>query len=239
MAVIQAEACELTSQSRPKMIHALRRLTSLPPAQWDQQAIVQHLQQLPAPIDASDPRTLFEHLLANRIDREPESQVKKVDSDVDGVVLPMRVTFSLVDPISMLRMSTPARGDRCRHIQCFDLGYFFRSLQQRFATVDVRENEAESCTQNDALAIELPCPLCNNLLRLTDVYVDAFQQGLLHQPIYRTAVQVEFNIDTSVCSVIKQVEEDRCDGSVSEPTSPMANRKRTREIVVEGVSMSL
>ncbi|KAJ3287721.1 SUMO ligase siz1 [Rhizoclosmatium sp. JEL0117] len=65
---------------------------------------------------------------------------------------------SLKDPVTRCRITVPARGNHCRHPQCFDLEYYLR-LNQTHPTWS--------------------CPICSKLAPLNEVFVDGYFLELL------------------------------------------------------------
>ncbi|KAG5474197.1 hypothetical protein CUR178_04310 [Leishmania enriettii] len=74
----------------------------------------------------------------------------------EGVVATCIVT-PLRDPISQTLIRIPARGDKCAHLELFDLESFVQAAQQRsFNAVDVGA----------------PCPICSRAAHLSSIRVD-------------------------------------------------------------------
>ncbi|KAG5499118.1 hypothetical protein GH5_03822 [Leishmania sp. Ghana 2012 LV757] len=74
----------------------------------------------------------------------------------EGVVATCIVT-PLRDPISQTLIRIPARGDKCVHLELFDLESFVQATQQRsFNAVDVGA----------------PCPICSRAAHLSSIRVD-------------------------------------------------------------------
>ncbi|KAJ3031519.1 UNVERIFIED_CONTAM: SUMO ligase siz1 [Siphonaria sp. JEL0065] len=65
---------------------------------------------------------------------------------------------SLKDPVTRMRITVPARGNACRHPQCFDLEYYL-CLNQTHPT--------------------WTCPVCSKLAPMTEVFVDGYFLELL------------------------------------------------------------
>lgn len=63
----------------------------------------------------------------------------------------------LLCPVSLVRMKTPARGFRCRHLQCFDLQTYL-STNYRIAAFNRRWR----------------CPVCDVELKPTDLFIDTY-----------------------------------------------------------------
>jgi hypothetical protein len=66
--------------------------------------------------------------------------------------------ISLMDPITRMKLSVPARASSCKHIQCFDLKSYLQ-INQRVATWN--------------------CPICNHPALYNDLMVDSYFKTIL------------------------------------------------------------
>lgn len=94
------------------------------------------------------------------------------DMVMDQVTRPLRSTYVSVHDPSGVRISVPARGRACEHIQVFDLTAAVRSAG------------------GTILARGISCPLCARDYRMEDVYVDAMMARVLHK--YSAISRCEF-----------------------------------------------
>ncbi|KAJ3448346.1 tonalli isoform b [Anaeramoeba flamelloides] len=65
-------------------------------------------------------------------------------------------------PLSKKRISVPARGLKCKHLQCFDLGAFIRHAEMTKKWI---------------------CPCCSQPITLRDLVVDGFIEKILTKPL--------------------------------------------------------
>ncbi|GME93706.1 unnamed protein product [[Candida] boidinii] len=82
-------------------------------------------------------------------------------------------TIPLSCPLSLLRIETPCRSIKCKHLRCFDL-FFFISMVKR--------------TPNWV------CPICNNEIKLSELAVDEYMVDILRNTT-RDVISVELQED--------------------------------------------
>merc|ERR1719440_599429 len=90
-------------------------------------------------------------------------------SMLDGCVEEFQATASdrsrLTCPISLSRIKTPARGKKCRHLQCFDLEAYLVS-NQKMAAINKRWR----------------CPICDHLVKPPgDLFIDTLFVSVLSE----------------------------------------------------------
>eukprot|EP01067_Filipodium_phascolosomae_P005149 Filipodium_phascolosomae@DN318_c0_g1_i1.p1 len=96
------------------------------------------------------------HMRAQRV-----LQNQKLDSD--EICIMQTNKLPLVCPIALSRMSIPARGRECAHIQCFDLVNYLQ-VNQRLKAMNNRWK----------------CGVCSQYVRPQDLEVDGWVQGILN-----------------------------------------------------------
>ena len=77
---------------------------------------------------------------------------RAADLDRDGVVVES-VPLKLMCPAGGVRLSVPCRGDRCKHVDCFDRNTFFSVLEQK---VSLRLRKGGTAAE-----VTPVCPICN------------------------------------------------------------------------------
>lgn len=107
--------------------------------------------------------------------KNASSQLDQIGFDEDDEIALMDFvpTATLTCPSTMLRMTVPARGLRCRHIQCFDLEYFL------------------ACIKGQLHIKRWRCPVCKKYCRPHELTVDTLVEKIL-QTSTEGHQQVEF-----------------------------------------------
>jgi len=129
-----------------------------------------------------------------------------VDSDTeDGELMATVTRLSLRCPLGMTPIRIPARGTDCHHLQCFDLDTFLR-YNERGAAAGWR------------------CGVCNMVLTLEGLRVDAFMRNILAQ----IEARKEMNEDLDSIEINHQGEWELFNSSAA------SSRKRKAEGNVAG-----
>ena len=93
--------------------------------------------------------------------------------DEDDDLVPGPAVLPLTCPLTMTRLTTPARGQKCRHLECFDLNAYI---------------ELARTTQHPRWT----CPLCNGPARPHQLQVDSWVMDVLEKsPSDRLEVEVQ------------------------------------------------
>ncbi|KAJ3414731.1 SUMO ligase siz1, partial [Chytridiales sp. JEL 0842] len=82
----------------------------------------------------------------------------EVTNPSDDDVISTSELVSLKDPVTKTYITTPARGSKCLHVQCFDLESFLL-LNETHPT--------------------WTCPTCSNIVAFKDIFVDGYFEELL------------------------------------------------------------
>jgi len=106
-------------------------------------------------IDVEDMVKLVQHnnILCSMSLKTKEKTVEMLNVSDSDVVEPLSYNFSLLCPISKLKMKLPSRSINCRHIQCFDLRTF------------ILLNKIKS---------NWTCPICKTSILMEELVVDSF-----------------------------------------------------------------
>ncbi|KAJ3065015.1 SUMO ligase siz1, partial [Podochytrium sp. JEL0797] len=92
------------------------------------------------------------------IDKDAIVAERRNKAVADADVMTTEEHVSLKDPVTRCRINVPARGNLCRHPQCFDLEYYLQ-LNQTHPTWS--------------------CPVCSKLAPINEVFVDGYFLELL------------------------------------------------------------
>lgn len=93
--------------------------------------------------------------------------------DGDDDLVPGPAVLPLTCPLTMRRLTTPARGQKCRHLECFDLNAYI---------------ELARTTKHPRWT----CPLCNEPARPYQLYADSWVMDVLEKsPSDRLEVEVQ------------------------------------------------
>lgn len=108
-----------------------------------------------------------------------EEIMKKLQEDAkkatrDGISSPA-VTISLRCPISLLRMKTPVRSKKCRHLQCFELSSWSQSFDDKNTS---------------------RCPVCNIQFTPEILFIDGLTMTMLRELEGKDTTEVLVNAET-------------------------------------------
>lgn len=93
------------------------------------------------------------------VNQSKEEFLKQIEND-DEMAVDDVFQFSLLDPLSKLRMTCPVRSVKCDHLPCFDLHEFI-------ALYGNKE--------------EMHCPICNQQIYLDDLKEDFYVLSILEK----------------------------------------------------------
>lgn len=87
-----------------------------------------------------------------------------------GDIVQLSSRVSLRCPLSQARITKPARGNECRHIQCFDLDTY----------LTINKNNPK-----------FKCPVCNRTVSTSELVIDSFFKSLLEDSSLQNTDEVE------------------------------------------------
>lgn len=123
---------------------------------------------------ATRDRTFDEALLDVKAWISPSiGDARNEDEDDDVSIVSSTAIVSLRDPISLARITVPARGKNCRHVACFDLDTILEFTGSRAGA-------------------GIKCPICRRINMLPELYVDLFMHKLL-QEVPESVMSVEID----------------------------------------------
>ena len=119
--------------------------------------------------------------LKSRGQRDPavtRSVISSKLEDKDDEISTSSVKVTMACPLSMMRMSWPARASTCDHLQCFDADMYIKMNEKKPKWV---------------------CPVCNKPAYFEDLFLDGFYIQLLLSPKFKalTTNEIILNNDAS------------------------------------------
>jgi len=104
-------------------------------------------------------------------------KVKKAFNDGDDIKL-LSLQLSLRCPLSQGRITIPAKGKNCNHIQCFDLTSYL-SMNRNIP--------------------KFKCPVCNKSLPFSDLALDSYVERILQEtPINVEEIEIKTDFKWSI-----------------------------------------
>lgn len=97
----------------------------------------------------------------NKVQELIQKQASNKDPDIE--VVGSSVAISVVDPFSLSLIKSPARGESCRHYECFDLMIFLQTRQ------------GSPCKPE-----QFRCPICDGDARPDQLIIDMWFEGVLN-----------------------------------------------------------
>ena len=110
--------------------------------------------------DLKSVRDLVRQAEGNKVQELFQKQSSNKDPEIE--VVSSSVAVSIVDPFSLSLVRIPARGELCRHYECFDLDLFLQTRQ------------GSPCKPE-----QFRCPICNGDARPDRMIVDTWFQSVL------------------------------------------------------------
>ncbi|KDN52148.1 hypothetical protein K437DRAFT_32972 [Tilletiaria anomala UBC 951] len=116
----------------------------------DYACAIVHVEKIPV-------EKLVAALQDNILSKESVLATMKARAQDDDIVAGA-ATVSLKDPLSLMKMTKPARSKNCDHVQCFDPMMFLRTHEQ---------------------SPSWSCPICSNKIRWSDVIIDEYMSDII------------------------------------------------------------
>ncbi|ORE11925.1 zf-MIZ-domain-containing protein [Rhizopus microsporus var. microsporus] len=131
---------------------------------------------------------------------------KKDESDDDEIAIEQKtLRVSLKCPITLTRIKIPAKGIKCKHIDCFDLhDYLLLNKMERPMWT---------------------CPHCNDVVTSEQLGYDLFFEGLL-KTLPKNVSEIEFKDNHSTITVTKEddLDDDNSNSNSEDEDGPMDNK---------------
>lgn len=134
------------------------------------------------------------------------------------------ITVSLCCPLSLLRLRTPLRSNKCKHPQCFDFASWSQSVSMT----------GPASAYNPGVAFR--CPICDVQCLPDGMYVDGLAQEMLQRITDESIDEVCIDIESRTWRPVSSREEHLSRSSTSCPggeedvaAGPILKRKRTVE----------
>lgn len=223
LSLLRAELVIVEHTTTERVASELLRLLYGTPNEWNVSAAAALVARLPSPIDVSDARGYCSAV-------EDNSDAGLVE-DVSLVTI-----VGAVDPLSMSRIQMPARGTRCRHLQCFDARSFLSVLRR--AALSFREG-APGGLFRKSQSLTAPCPVCSLPVQFSEWYVDRLQQAAL-QGAKGDPTKMLIDRRSGVITLTGSEETALlCEPIVPSSPQDTSKRKRPRDaaFTIEGVSV--
>lgn len=118
------------------------------------------------------------------------------DSSTDDVCMPLLASFSLVCPLSLIRMKHPGRTINCKHVQCFDISVMCQTILSSFPNSSSDSSMTTLLMTANKQKASL-CPVCGINVSITNLQIDTFFKEIIDtHPSYIDSVDIQRNLET-------------------------------------------